>query len=78
MADIEIISAPGGKAYLKLGDAEARDSVDLSEHEEADRIPALDSLVLHFDFYGRLTAIEVTGSVTSVLPPALVDAAPES
>ena len=78
MADIEITSIPGGKAYLKFGDAEVRDSVDLSEHEEADRIPALDSLVLHFDFYGRLTAIEVTGSVTSVLPPALVDAARES
>ncbi|HEY3775044.1 MAG TPA: hypothetical protein VGL69_18710 [Solirubrobacteraceae bacterium] len=78
MADIEITTAPGGQAYLRLGDAEVRDSVDLSEHEEADRIPALDSLVLHFDFYGRLTAIEVTGSVTSVLPPALVDAAHES
>jgi len=75
MAEIEITSAPGGRAYLTLGDAEVRDSVELSEHEEADRIPALDSLVLHFDFYGRLTAIEVTGSVTSVLPPALVDAA---
>jgi len=50
-----------------------RDSVDLSEHDEADRIPTLDSLTLHFDFYGRLTAIEVTGAVTSVLPPALIE-----
>ncbi len=78
MAEIEIRSSPGGRAYLTLGDAEVRDSVELSEHEQADRIPALDSLVLHFDFYGRLTAIEVTGAVTSVLPPALVDAAGDS
>lgn len=74
MVEIEIASQPGGGAYLTLGDAEVRDSVELSTHDEADRIPALDSLVLHFDFYGRLTAIEVTGSVGSVLPPALVDA----
>ena len=74
MAEIEIRARPGG-AYLTLGDAEVRDSVELSAHEEADRIPALDSLVLHFDFYGRLTAIEVLGSVESVLPPALADAA---
>ena len=37
MAEIEITSASGGSAYLRLGDAEVRDSVDLSEHEEADR-----------------------------------------
>ena len=73
MADIPITTSPGGRAYIKLGDGEVRDSVELSEHEEADRIPALDSLVLHFDFYGRLTAIEVTGAVASVLPPALVE-----
>jgi hypothetical protein len=29
--------------------------------------------VLHFDFYGRLTAIEVTGAATSALPPGLID-----
>jgi hypothetical protein len=62
-----------GRAYLKLGDGEVRDSVVLGEHDQADRIPALDSLVLHFDFYGRLTAIEVTGAAASVLPPGLVD-----
>jgi hypothetical protein len=78
MAEIEIASQSGGRAYLTLGDAEVRDSVELSTHDEADRIPALDSLVLHFDFYGRLTAIEVTGSVGSVLPPALVDAATDA
>jgi hypothetical protein len=73
MAEIEVRAVPGG-AYLSFGDAEVRDSVELSAHEEADRIPALDSLVLHFDFYGRLTALEVIGSVESVLPPALADA----
>jgi hypothetical protein len=75
MVEIPLTTAPGGRAYLRLGDAEVRDSVDLSEHEEADRIPTLDSLVLHFDFYGRLTAIEVTSAAGSVLPPALLDGA---
>jgi hypothetical protein len=69
--DVEI--RDGGHAYVTLGDAEVRDSVELSEHDEADRIPTLDSLTLHFDFYGRLTAIEITGAVGSVLPPALID-----
>lgn len=75
MAEIAITTSPGGRAYVTLGAGEVRDSVELSAHEEADRIPALDSLVLHFDFYGRLTAIEVTDAVASVLPPNLVDAA---
>jgi hypothetical protein len=69
--DVEI--RDGGHAYVRLGDAEVRDSVELSEHDEADRIPTLDSLTLHFDFYGRLTGIEITGAVGSVLPPALID-----
>ena len=77
MAEVSITTAPGGRAYIALGDAEVRDSVDLSEHEEADRIPALDSLVLHFDHYGRLTAIEISGAAGSVLPPALLEAADE-
>ena len=47
----------------------------LDELEDAARIPALESIVLHFDFYGRLAGIEVTGSADSVLPPALLDAA---
>jgi uncharacterized protein YuzE len=63
-----------GSAYIDLGaEGEVRDSVSL---EDADAtIPALESLVLHFDFYGRLAGIEVTGSAASVLPPALLDAA---
>lgn len=64
-----------GRAYLELASGEIRDSVALDELEDADRIPALSAMVLHFDFYGRLAAIEVTGSAESVLPPALYDAA---
>jgi hypothetical protein len=73
VAEIPIMTSDGGRAYLKLGDGEVRDSVELGTHDEADRIPTLDSLVLHFDFYGRLTAIEVTDSAPSVLPPGLLE-----
>jgi hypothetical protein len=71
--EIDVELRPGGSAYVTLGEGEVRDSVELSTHEEADRIPTLESVTLHFDFYGRLTAIEVDGSVASVLPPRLVD-----
>jgi hypothetical protein len=67
-----------GRAHIELASGEIRDSVALDELEEADRIPALSSMILHFDFYGRLAAIEVTGSAESVLPPALYDAADRS
>jgi len=73
VSEISVETTADGRAYLRLGDGEVRDSVALGEHDEADRIPSLDSLVLHFDFYGRLTAIEVTGSAGSVLPPGLID-----
>jgi hypothetical protein len=73
MPEISVKTSPDGSAYLKLGEGEVRDSVELGSHDEADRIPTLDSLVLHFDFYGRLTAIEVTDSSDSVLPPALLE-----
>jgi hypothetical protein len=76
MAEIRTTVDESGRAYIDLGaTGEVRDSVELSDHEESDRIPALGSLVLHFDFYGRLAAIEVTDSAASVLPPALLDAA---
>lgn len=74
MTEIAVTSGGDGRAYITLGEGEVRDSVELSAHEEADRIPALDSLVLHFDHYGRLTAVEVTDSAPSVLPPKLLDA----
>lgn len=73
MAEIPITLSDGDRAMIRLGDGEIRDSVALDEHDEADRIPALDALVLHFDFYGRLAAIEVTGAADSVLPPALLE-----
>jgi hypothetical protein len=72
VAQITVSTREDGTAYVQLGDAEVRDSVELSAHEDADRIPTLDSLTLHFDHYGRLTAIEVTGAAGSVLPPALL------
>ena len=75
MPEISVTASDDGRAYVRLGDGEPRDSVELSAHEEADRIPSLDSIVLHFDHYGRLTAIEVTDAAGSVLPPALLDAA---
>jgi hypothetical protein len=64
-----------GGAYISLAEGEIRDSVALDELEDAARIPALESLVLHFDFYGRLAGIEVTGSADSALPPGLLEQA---
>lgn len=63
-----------GRAYIDLGaEGEVRDSVALGDHEAVEQVPALDSIVLHFDFYGRLAGIEITDSVESVLPPALLE-----
>ena len=64
-----------GGAYLALSDGEVRDSVQLDELDDAGRIVALESMVLHFDFYGRLIGIEVTSSADSALPPGLLDQA---
>jgi hypothetical protein len=72
MPEISVETTPDGRAYLRLGDGEVRDSVALGDHDQAHQIPSLDLLV-HFDFYGRLTAIEVTGAAGSVLPPGLID-----
>lgn len=78
MAEIQLTVDESGRACVDLAagsGGEIRDSVALDELEDADRIPALGSIVLHFDFYGRLAGIEVTESAASVLPPALLDAA---
>ena len=78
MAEIHLTVDESGGAYLDLAGrsgGEIRDSVALDELEDADGVAALGSLVLHFDFYGRLAGIEVTGSAASVLPPSLLDAA---
>ena len=64
-----------GRAYITLAEGEVRDSVQLDELEDAGRLAALESLVLHFDFYGRLIGLEVTSSASSALPPGLIDQA---
>jgi hypothetical protein len=64
-----------GGAYIRLAEGEVRDSVQLDELEDAGRLAALESLVLHFDFYGRLIGLEVTSSADSALPPSLLDQA---
>ena len=73
MAEISVRAQESGGAYISLADGEIRDSVALDELEDASRIPALESLILHFDFYGRLAGIEVTGSADSALPPGLLE-----
>jgi hypothetical protein len=78
MAEIAVTVDGTGGAYVALvvGEPPAvRDSVGLDEHEEADRIPALDGIVLDFDYYGRLVGLRVDGSAESVLAPSLLDAA---
>ena len=73
MAEIKITLDKKGGAYVALSDGEIRESVSLDELEQADGIPALESLVLDFDFYGRLAGIRVVSSAESALPPALIE-----
>jgi hypothetical protein len=49
--------------------------VPLDALEEADGLAALESMVLDFDFYGRLVGIRITSSASSALSPALLDGA---
>ena len=72
MAEISVRVDDSGGAYISLAEGEVRDSVGLDELEAANRIVALESMVLHFDFYGRLIGIEVTSSADSALPPGLI------
>jgi hypothetical protein len=75
VAGIRTTVEESGRAYIDLAagsGGEIRDSVELGELEAAEHVPALGSLVLHFDHYGRLAAIEVTDSAASVLPPSLL------
>jgi uncharacterized protein YuzE len=74
MAEIRITLDDTGGAYLRLSEAEVRDSVAVDDLDQADSIPALDQIVLDFDHYGRLAGIRIVGSADSVLPPALLDA----
>ncbi len=74
MAEIKIaLDDTTGRAYISFSGAEVRDSVALDGLEQADAIPALESIVLDFDHYGRLAGIEILGSAASALPPALLD-----
>jgi hypothetical protein len=78
MAEILVTLNDTGEAYVGLAGPEppaVRESVALDTLEEAEGLAALDSLVLDFDFYGRLVGIRVTSSASSVLAPALIDAA---
>ena len=78
MAEISVVVEPNGEAYVTLlvGPApEVRDSVALDALEEANAIPALESLVLDFDHYGRVIGLRVTGGAHSVLAPTLLEAA---
>jgi hypothetical protein len=75
MANVKLTVDDNGGAYLALSDGEIRESVSLDELEQADGIPALEALVLDFDFYGRLAGIRILNSADSALPPALLDEA---
>lgn len=74
MAEIGLTVNEDGSALLDFsGGGEIRESIALDD--VADGPPALESIVLHFDFYGRIARIEVTDSAASILPPALLDQA---
>ena len=75
MAHVTLTVDDNGGAYLALSDGEIRESVSLDELDQADGIPALEALVLDFDFYGRLAGIRILNSADSALPPALLDEA---
>lgn len=78
MAEVTVSVRPTGEAYVTMvvgQPPEVRDSVALDALDEADSIPALESLVLDFDHYGRLLGIRVTGGADSVLAPSLLEAA---
>jgi len=75
MAQIKLTLDDNGGAYLALSDGEIRESVSLDELEQADGIPALEALVLDFDFYGRLAGIRILNSAESALPPGFLDEA---
>lgn len=78
MADLRLTLEDSGRAYLSLAPSSGaanRDSVALDELDEAQQVPALNGIVLEFDYYGRLAGIEVTGGADSILPPTLLEQA---
>jgi hypothetical protein len=77
MPEVPVTLDQVGRAYIDLAagaGGEIRHSVALEDLAD-DRVPALGSIVLQFDYFGRLAGIEVIASAASVLPPALLDAA---
>lgn len=78
MPDIAVTLNEAGEAYVALVTGrppEVRHSVALDALEEADTIPALQSLALDFDHYGRVVGLRVTAAADSVLAPSLLEAA---
>ncbi len=78
MAEVSVTIEEAGHAHVNLTGlpmVEIRHSVELSGLEETEMVPALESIVLQFDHYGRLAGIEVTDAADSVLPPGLLDGA---
>jgi uncharacterized protein YuzE len=78
MADIAVTVKASGEAYVALvvGAApEVRDSVALDALGAAETVPALDSLVLDFDHYGRVVGLRITRAADSILAPSLLEAA---
>jgi hypothetical protein len=78
MAEISVTVGEAGHAHLNLTGSsmvEIRHSVELSGLEQTETVPALESIVLQFDHYGRLAGIEVTDGAHSVLPPRLLESA---
>jgi hypothetical protein len=78
MPDIAVTLNEAGEAYVALVTGrppEVRHSVALDALEEADTIPALEGLVLDFDYYGRVVGLRVTSAADSVLAPSLLEAA---
>jgi hypothetical protein len=78
MAEISVTVDEAGHAHLNLAGSamvEIRETVELSGLEQTETVPALESIVLQFDYYGRLAGIEVTDAADSVLPPGLLQGA---
>jgi hypothetical protein len=78
MAEISVTVEEAGHAHLNLTGSsmvEVRHTVELSGLEQTETVPALESIVLQFDHYGRLAGIEVTDAAHSVLPPSLLEGA---
>jgi hypothetical protein len=78
MAEISVTVVEAGHAHLNLTGSsmvEIRHSVELSGLEQTETVPALESIVLQFDHYGRLAGIDVTDAAHSVLPPRLLEGA---